>query len=98
MNRCAEQRGARQQRRSCEDHAARPEAVDQDSRDRRQEALDDRRDRLRARREAARPVKFVDERHQEYRERKVETVAHGQRYPDDEDDRGASRDENGLAT
>jgi len=43
-------------------------------------------------------MKLLDERDEEHRERKVETVAHGQRHPHDEDDRGAARGENDRAT
>ncbi len=88
-DRRSQERRARQEHGSGEDHAPWPEPVDQDSRDRCQHALHDRRQRQGSGGQPTRPAEFLDERDEEYREGKVETVGHGKRHPHDEDNRGA---------
>jgi len=87
-DRRAHERRGGQEHGSGEDHAPRPEPVDQDARDRCQQALHDRRQRQSASGQPTRPAEFFDEGDEEHREGKVETVGHGKRHPHDDDDRG----------
>src|SRR5438093_11794489 len=72
-DRRAQERRAGQEHGPGEDHAPRPDPVDQDSRDRCEQALYDRRQRQSPGGQPTRPAEFLDERDEEYREGKGET-------------------------